>query len=80
MKNKLNITVDDVLIKQAKRYASRHQTSLSQLIERYFKSLIRPARRKNIIQLIEQLPKPNIDVNANLKEGYYEDQKKKNGF
>ena len=80
MKNRLNITVDDVLMQQAKRYAARHQTSVSKLVEQYFKNLTRPARSKNIIQLIENLPKPGIDINTNLKETYYEDQQKKHGF
>ena len=66
MKNRLNITVDDVLMQQAKHYAARHQTSVSKLVEQYIKNLTRPARNKNIIQLIEKLPKPGIDTNTNL--------------
>ncbi len=80
MKNRLNITVDDLLMQQAKRYAAKHQTSVSQLVEQYFKNLTRPTRSKNIIQLVERLPKPSIDTNTNLKEGYYNDQLKKYGF
>lgn len=80
MKNRLNITVDDTLMEQAKRYAIRHKTSLSQLVEQYFKKLTRPARRKNIVQIIEELPKPEIKVEGNLNEAYYGDRKKKYGF
>jgi len=80
MKNKLNITVDDTLIEQAKRYAARHQTSLSQLVEQYFKSLVRPARKKNILELLKELPKPKISIEGDLKKNYYDQQKKKYGF
>lgn len=80
MKNRLNITIDDALMEQAKRYAVRHKTSLSQLVEQYFKSLTRPARRKNIIQMIEELPKPTIKVEGDLKEAYYEDKKRNMAF
>ncbi len=80
MKNRLNITIDEGLIEQAKRYASKHQTSLSQLVEQYFKSLTRPSRRKNIIQLIEELPKPGLKIEGDLKERYYKDQKRRYGF
>lgn len=80
MKNRLNIAVDEILVQQAKRYAARHQTSVSKLVEQYFKNLTRPARNKNIIQLIEKLPKPGIDTNTNLTKTYYEDQQKKHGF
>lgn len=80
MKARLNITVDKHLLSSAKKYADKNDTSLSQLIELYFESLTRPARRKNIIQLIEELPKTKIDARKNLKQSYYEDQKTKYGF
>jgi len=80
MKSRLNITVDDMLTKKAKRYASRHNTSISQLVEEYFKTLTRPSRDKTIIQLVEQLPKPRLNVDIDLKAAYYEDQKSKHGF
>ncbi len=79
MKSKLNITIDEKLLTGAKRYANRHQTSLSQLIEAYFKRIVSP-NRKNIIDLIESLPKPGLDSNNDLKKKYYEDQKNKYGF
>ena len=80
MKTRLNITVEEDLLNNAKRYAAKNETSLSQLIELYFKNLTRPARRKNIIQLVDKLPKPKIDLPKNLKKAYYEDQKGKYGF
>ena len=80
MKARLNITVDEHLLNSAKRYAAKSETSLSQLIELYFKSLTRPARKKNIIQLIDKLPKPKIDTTTDLKQAYYEDQKSKYGL
>jgi hypothetical protein len=79
MKSKLNITIDEKLLLGAKRFAKSHQTSLSQLVETYFKRITSP-NRKNIIDLIESLPKPGLDSPSDLKKGYYEDQKKKYGF
>ncbi len=80
MKSRLNITVDDKLLNDAKQFASRRQTSLSQLIEHYFKRLTKPSRRENIIQQVEQLKKPRIKPGTDLKKSYYEDQKKKYGL
>jgi hypothetical protein len=80
MKTRLNITIEDDLLNNAKRYAEKNQTSLSQLIEHYFKSLARSAHKKNVIQLIEKLPKPEIDLPKDLKESYYQNQKEKYGF
>lgn len=79
MKSKLNITIDEKLLAGAKRFADRHQTSLSQLVEAYFRRIISP-NRKNIIDLIESLPKPKSDIQGDLKKRYYEDQKNKYGF
>ena len=80
MKKRLNITVDQVLMEQAKRYAARHKTSLSQMVEKYFKSLTRPAHKKNVIDLLNELPKPKVKVEGDLKKRYYESQKNKYGF
>lgn len=49
-------------------------------IEQYFKSLARPGKKKNIIQFVEELPKPKIDVNKDVKQTYYHDRKSKYSF
>lgn len=80
MKARLNITIDESLLSSVKRYAAKKETSVSQLIELYFKSLTRPTRKKNVIQLVDKLPKPKIDIKKDLKQAYYEDQKSKYGL
>jgi hypothetical protein len=80
MKNRLNITIDDTLAEQVKRYAARHDTSVSQLVEQYFRSLTRPAHKKNILDLLKDWPKPAISTEGDGKETYYTQQKKKYGF
>lgn len=69
MKGRLNITVDEKLLKGVKRYAERHNTSISRLVEEYFKRITRPGR-KNIIDLVESLPKARIDSGEDLKKKY----------
>lgn len=80
MKNRLNITVDSILIEQAKRHAAKNKSSLSQLIELYFKSLNRPAHKKTAIDLLKKLPKPKRTITGDLKERYYQQRKKKYGL
>ncbi len=80
MKNRLNITIDDSLMEQAKRYAVKHQTSLSQLVEQYFKNLTRPVRKENILDFLGKMPKRKITVEEDPKKAYYEQRKKKYGF
>jgi hypothetical protein len=80
MKSRLNITVDEALAEQAKRYAARHDISVSQLVEQYFRNLTRPAHKKSILDLVRKLPKPAISVEGDGKEAYYRQQKEKYGF
>jgi len=80
MKNRLNLTVDDTLLEQAKRYAAKHQTSLSQIVEEYFRNLVRPARKKNILQLLNELHKAPVKAEGDGRKTYYEGRKTKYGF
>ena len=80
MKNRLNITVDDALIEQVKRYAAKHHVSLSQLIEQYFKTLTRPAAKENILDFLEKLPKRKSTIEGDSRKAYYAQRKKKYGF
>lgn len=63
-----------------KAYAAGKNVSVSELVEEYFKSINRPAKRKTIIDLVEKLPTPKIDVSGDLKKQYYESQSGKYGF
>lgn len=72
--------MDSALVEQAKRYAARNRSSLSQLIEVYFKSLTRPAHKKTAIDLLKELPKPKKLVIDNIKEDYFSRRKNKYGF
>jgi hypothetical protein len=46
----------------------------------YFRTITRPAKHKNIVDLIDKLEKPKIAVNKDLKKAFYEDQAGKYGF
>ncbi|MBL7752179.1 MAG: DUF6364 family protein [Chitinophagaceae bacterium] len=80
MKNRLNITIDQVLMEEAKRYATKHNTSVSQLVEGFFESLTQ-AKKENILELLDRLPEPKgRKPKEDLKKLYYEGKKKKYGF
>jgi hypothetical protein len=74
MKKRLNLTIDDALLDNIKVYASNKQMSVSELVENYFKTITKPAKRKSIINLVEKLERPKIDSKVDLKELYYLDQ------
>ena len=80
MKARLNITIEENLLFNVKIYASKQHTSISELVENYFTTLTKTAKKKNIIQLIENLKTPVIEENADLKELFYKDQSGKYGF
>lgn len=80
MKARLNITIEEKLLKKAKLYAERNGSSVSQLVEDYFTKIVKYPRKESIIDLIESLPKPDIDSSLDLKKAYYEENTKKYGF
>jgi hypothetical protein len=80
MKARLNLTIDNNLLENIKSYALKQQTSVSELVENYFKAVIKPAKRENVIDMIEKLDKPLIKEGVDLKDLYYQDKSKKNGF
>ena len=80
MKTRLNLTIDNDLLLTIKSIAHKKQTSVSELVEEYFKVIARPSRRKNILQLVDTLPDTKIDKEADLKDLYYKSQSEKHGF
>lgn len=80
MKTRLNLTVEESLLSRIKHYASKKNTSVSELVETFFKSVLKPTRQENIIDMVEKIKKPHISESADLKEEYYHGQKKKHGF
>jgi hypothetical protein len=80
MKTRLNLTIEDSLLKITKLYAEKHGTSVSELTENYFKTITEPVKKKSVIALIEKLAPPAIDPETDLKEGYYKDRAEKYGF
>lgn len=80
MKTHVNLSIEKDLIKQVKAYAQKKQTSVSDLVEEYFNKIVRPVQKINIIDIIEELEKPNIDQKLDLKKAYYEQQSTKHGF
>lgn len=81
MKARLNLTIDSALLEKMKAYAIKRDTSISELVEHYFKTVAKPARRKNIITMLEKLDAPTrVDKDAHLKDLYYKENAKKYGF
>ena len=77
MKTRLNITIEEGLISKMKYYAQKHHTSVSELVESYFKILAKPIGRKNIIEMVDSLSKPAIDDHSDLTDLYYKEQGRK---
>jgi len=74
MKTRFTITVDEDLIACMKELAAQNGTSVSELVEVYFRKLTRPVKRKSVVGIIKELNTPTINTDANLKELYYEQQ------
>jgi len=80
MKARINLTIEEDLIHKIKSYAAQKETSVSDLVEEYFSRVVKPTKRKNFLDLVKELPKPDIDDNLDLKKAFYEEQAHKYGF
>jgi hypothetical protein len=72
MKTRITLSTEKDIVKQMKNYAKKNQTSVSGLVEEYFKKVVRPFNKSNIINMIEGLEKPDIESNIDLKKAFYE--------
>jgi len=58
MKERLNLTIDGEVLEAMKVYAAGKQMSVSELVESYFRAVIRPAGRKSLLDLVDALERP----------------------
>lgn len=80
MKTRLNLTIDEATLEAIKEYAARKETSVSEMVEAYFRKITHATpRRKSILSLVDKLNKPTIDPKADLKDLYYQEQAKHHG-
>lgn len=82
MKAKLNITIEESLLEQAKVYARKKRVSISAMIEDYLKATVQvSSKRKNILDMVDKLkPNTKVIVESNRNASFYESQKEKYGF
>ena len=80
MKARLNITIEEAILKNVKYFAEENNTSVSELVENYFKTIVKPKKKKSLSEIIKDLPKPKLEENFNWKEEYYKSKKKKYGL
>lgn len=80
MKARLNLTIDQQLLTNVKKIAAKNDTNISEMVSDFFRKIAAPAKKKNIIDMVEQLDKPIIETDADLKELYYKEQGRKYGF
>ena len=80
MKERLNLTIDGELLNAMKAYAAKKEMSVSELVESYFRSVTKPVEKKNILDLMRELPKPVNKYEGDITELYYKERAAKYGF
>ncbi|MEJ7694389.1 DUF6364 family protein [Daejeonella sp.] len=82
MKAKLNLTIEQDILFLMKQYSVRQKRSISEIVEDYFRVIAAPKKKESFVEMINNLPKPAIDINPDLdlKEEYYKAKAKKYGF
>jgi len=83
MKAKINLSIDEKLVYKIKAYAEEKHTSVSELVEEYFRSKVdRPVKKNNLIELVKSLPKVDLPYgnDVDLTKQYYEEKASEYGF
>ena len=80
MKARLNLIIDESLLEKIKSYAASRKSSVSELVENYFRTFVHMPQRKSIVDLIEGLPKHDLPIEGDLKKQYMEQNASKYGF
>ena len=65
MKARLNITIEESLLKNVKYFAEEHNTSVSELVENYFKMIVKTGfnqRRKTLRNALRPLLPEDISL------------------
>ncbi|MBC8053516.1 MAG: hypothetical protein H7Y13_10675 [Sphingobacteriaceae bacterium] len=82
MKAKINLSIEEKLVYKIKAYAEEQHTSVSELVEEYFKKVVEPPKKSNLIELVKSLPKVELPYpdDVDLTKQYYEENASKYGF
>ena len=80
MKTRVNLTIEESVLRDTKLFAEKQGTSVSEIVEEYLRKITKPVKRKTIFDMIEELKPADIDPKADLKELYYQERAKKYGF
>ena len=82
MKAKINLSIEEKLVYKIKAYAEEQHTSVSELVEEYFKRVVEPPKKSNLIDLVKSLPRVELPYpdDVDFKKQYYEEKASKYGF
>ena len=80
MKARVNLTIEEDILAKAKKYAAEVGSSMSELVENYFKNISGKKGSESLIEYIDKLEVPKIDKDLDFKKQYYEERAKKYGF
>ncbi len=79
MKAKLNLTIDQEVLLEAKRHAYHSKTSISKMVEGFLRKIAYPNQRKTVIEIVQELPEPKSSDERDLKKAYIEERAEKYG-
>ena len=79
MKARLQLTIDEHILKEVKNVAAKKKISVSEIVENYFKIITKP-KRKLLTEILDELPRVQIPENKKLSTLYYIAARKKYGL
>ncbi len=72
MKARLNLTIENDLLANVKKYAKEKGSSVSDLVEQYFKKLtVTEPRKSKLFEMVNNLPAVEYPKDYNFKQEYH---------
>lgn len=78
MKTRLNITIEESLLEKVKSYAKEKKVSVSDLVEKYFETVLKSKPKKSresILDFLEDMKSSAYPENFDFKKEYFENKK-----
>ena len=67
----------EALLNEVKKFAAKRKTSVSEMVENYFRTITKP-KRKKLSEILDELPRINIPANKKLSDLYFDAKMKEN--
>jgi len=76
MKTRLNLTIEESLLQRIKSYSRLKQTSISEIVEKYFSQLTEVSSKPSIFEFMKEIEPSSYPKDFDFKKDFFQQLKK----